>query len=287
MLLAWFELNRENPEARQYYYKEIPEYYVYNKTTGKWTERQKGEVISRMHMINPRNKELFHLRILLLHVRGATSFDFLKTVNDITYKTFTEAAIALNLVDNDTQWYEFMEEIIHNEIAFMARYSFIMMLIHCMPANPNALQLWTEYSIRLSRDLIGTSKSQYIGVQQALQHIEDMCKAAGSSMKTVGLPKPDRDVARYDNSLFNIGENKTPEEYLLDGEALKTQLNELQLEAYNAIHDSALRRSDRRAKCFFISGMGGSGKTFLIRVIIFNLNHHYIFLINYFVLVFN
>ena len=38
-----------------------------------------------MYEICPSQIELYHMRILLLHVPGATTHDFLKTVNDIKY----------------------------------------------------------------------------------------------------------------------------------------------------------------------------------------------------------
>lgn len=36
--------------------------------------------------------EKFYLRVLLNHVKGPTGFDDLRTVNEITYQTFKEAA---------------------------------------------------------------------------------------------------------------------------------------------------------------------------------------------------
>jgi hypothetical protein len=238
---------------------------VYNKDLGEWTVRKQGEVIARMHMINPRNQELFHLRVLLINVKGALSFEHLRTVNDFTYSTFTQAAKALNLVDNDRQWYDFVEEVIQNETAFNARYSFTMMIIHCMPANPTAYELWEQFKLQLSADFIRLNKSETIGVQQGLQHIEHLCKSNGSSMAVVGLPEPDRRVQLF-HMPVNPLENRTPEEYLAIGEEMKAMFYEEQLNAFNAIYDASLRYQDPQPKCFFVEGMGGSGKTHLIKV---------------------
>ena len=42
----------------------------------KWVPRQRGgdRIISRMYSVSPADAERFHLRLLLLHVPGATSF---------------------------------------------------------------------------------------------------------------------------------------------------------------------------------------------------------------------
>lgn len=125
MLLGYFELNRVDENARQYLYKEIPEVYWWDKQERCWKIRQNlnraEKAIGRLHFIHPRNIELYHLKLLLLHVRGATSFIHLRTVNGVVYPTFSAAAIALNLVNNNNHWYECIEEIIRTELPHRIR----------------------------------------------------------------------------------------------------------------------------------------------------------------------
>ncbi|XP_043473610.1 uncharacterized protein LOC122505828 [Leptopilina heterotoma] len=78
-LTAWFKLNAENPEAR-----------------------------------NPKDIERYYLRILLLYVRGATSFEDIRTYEGIKYNTFTEAARAGNLMIDDNEWDNYKE---NNELS--------------------------------------------------------------------------------------------------------------------------------------------------------------------------
>ena len=40
MLTAWFQVNMDDPQARQYTYAEFPMYYVWNRSSKKWTRRQ-------------------------------------------------------------------------------------------------------------------------------------------------------------------------------------------------------------------------------------------------------
>ncbi len=74
MLTDWFELNKRDFSARQYLYAEIPQHFVFSQHN--WVPRKQGSAISRMYSVSPTDIERFHLHLLLLHVRGATSFEY-------------------------------------------------------------------------------------------------------------------------------------------------------------------------------------------------------------------
>jgi len=66
---------------------DIPLYYVFKKVIldgkqiSRWEKRQsKFNCIGRMYSVSSTEIELFHLRILLLNIKGATSYNALKTV---------------------------------------------------------------------------------------------------------------------------------------------------------------------------------------------------------------
>jgi len=112
MLLDYFELNARDEKAKQYLYSDIPSHYVFKKVTinsktiNRWEKRQRHfNFIGRMYSVSPFHCqiELFHLRIFLLHVKGATSFKELRTVNNEIYQTFT-AACSLGLIEDDEEW---------------------------------------------------------------------------------------------------------------------------------------------------------------------------------------
>lgn len=117
MLIAYFVLNECDPEARKYFYVEIPQHYVFKteKKDGikesKWQKRKQHiNVIGRMYTVNPTQVELFHLRILLMRIKGATSFEYLKTVNGEIKETFTDACLAHGFIENDQEWTNAMRE---------------------------------------------------------------------------------------------------------------------------------------------------------------------------------
>ncbi len=85
-LTAWFNLNRTHPAARDMFYREIPQHFVFN---GTWKPRKKKtNVLSRIYSVSIRQIERFCLRLLLLSVKGATSFESLKTHDGVVHPTF-------------------------------------------------------------------------------------------------------------------------------------------------------------------------------------------------------
>ena len=100
-LESWFELNRANEDARQYLYTDIPYHFVYVK--GIWKPRQRSgqNTVSRLYTVSLKDEERFYLRLLLLHVRGATCFENIPFFNGIVYDTFKAAAFQRGLLNSD------------------------------------------------------------------------------------------------------------------------------------------------------------------------------------------
>ena len=105
-LTEWFKSNQialaelQNPNVsttdKEFYkktlqlkYHEFSDLYVWNKSQKMWTKRKKmNNTLSRIYFVPANDSEQFYLRVLLTHVRGATSFNFLKTVNNNLYSTY-------------------------------------------------------------------------------------------------------------------------------------------------------------------------------------------------------
>lgn len=86
-LMAFFDYNASNSDGRQYLYQDCPTYYTYNKSAPKWTTRKSGVSIGRIYHCNPIMGEKYYLRLLLTIVRGAQSYEFLRTVHSILHPT--------------------------------------------------------------------------------------------------------------------------------------------------------------------------------------------------------
>lgn len=60
-----------------------------------------NDALGRLYTVHPDNTECFYLRLLLINVRGPTSFKDLRTVNGQLCATYRQACQELNLLEND------------------------------------------------------------------------------------------------------------------------------------------------------------------------------------------
>lgn len=73
----------------------------------------------------------FTLECLLLHVPGATFFEFLRTFNDHLYPTFREACLTRSLLEGDDECERTMAEVIAVGSPRQLRQTFCFLLTHC------------------------------------------------------------------------------------------------------------------------------------------------------------
>jgi len=59
---------------------------------------------------HPTSDESYYLRMLLNYVKGATSYEHLRTVDGTKHDTFKDACIAMGLLDDDNEWHQALEE---------------------------------------------------------------------------------------------------------------------------------------------------------------------------------
>ena len=159
MLIDYFELNKRDLEARNYLYIDIPNHYIFKQVEenciklSRWEKRKNNiNVIGRMYSVSPTQIELFHLRLLLLHVKGATSFEDLRTVDGVTHPTFVDTCLALDLIEDDEEWRRAIQEACLWMMPSKLRDLFIRILIHCQPLYPE--KLWDEFKEAMSEDYI-------------------------------------------------------------------------------------------------------------------------------------
>jgi hypothetical protein len=72
-------MNSVDPFMHSFLYREFPEYYRWDRMEKEWIQRKQRMQIGRMVYGCPVEEERYYLRVLLNHVKGATSFDDLKT----------------------------------------------------------------------------------------------------------------------------------------------------------------------------------------------------------------
>jgi hypothetical protein len=124
-LTAFFELNKNDPDARTLCYPDIHSQYIWKRK--KWVRRSRNvvrnpatgghqdslsDMIGRIPIIslNPHQSELYFLRLLLYHVPGPTSFEDLRTTENEVLPTFQAACLKLGILENDAEIHHILEE---------------------------------------------------------------------------------------------------------------------------------------------------------------------------------
>ncbi|XP_043266624.1 uncharacterized protein [Venturia canescens] len=140
MLNDYFALNFRDEFARQFIYPDIPSYYVFKRskvdgqTVCRWEKQQRRhDAFGRMYS-----------------VKGAKSFDDLRTINGQVCETFIATCLALGLIEDDDEWKKVLEEAAIWMMPGLLRRLFVRILVHCQPIYPE--KLWEEFKEKLSED---------------------------------------------------------------------------------------------------------------------------------------
>ena len=251
-----------NPIAQEYrcsiLYKDFPYKYVFNKQSKSWKARKQGhnKVISRMYSVSPRDIERFCLRLLLLHIPGAISFDDLKTVNGIIQADFKAAARLLGFFEDDAEWDRCLTEAAAIEMPTQLRWTFAFLLIFCVPANP--LELWLKFSTSFTEDY-ARNHAEDVAQSLALRDIEEVLLQHRLNLAHFGLPTPGP-IPIINLPCYDVIDDA------IEASNLIPTLNPLQREAFELIL-GAVGNPAQIQRFFYLNGPGGSGKTYLYRVL--------------------
>jgi hypothetical protein len=264
-LMAYFELNKVSELARSLYYHEIPEKFVFKK--GHWTERKSHfNTIGRMVKVSPAETERYHLRLLLLNVKGAISFDDLKLIRKLDglrmnirkYATFAEACLARGLIRDDEEWKKALEEANSFEMPWKLRELFALILVHCNPAKPD--ELWEKFKDALSEDFAKTF-SKELSYVKAYRDIAKRIIEAGKTLADFPTMQQIDDLDEDIEQIFDQAEEIELFEYYY------SKLNEEQKLIVDSIRYRALNPVPEPA-FYFLSGPGGTGKTFVNKALV-------------------
>lgn len=245
--------------------------------------------------------EKYCLRLLLLHVPGATNFEHLRTVStsanevttDVVHPTFRSAAVALGLLEDDREWSACLAEAITmTTSAPRLRKLFVVLLVFCNVAVPG--ELWQAHADDLAADYLYrleqqrssnnieerelTSEERNRAQQQALQDIADELMRVGRSLDDFAdMPQLSTSLAEQrQHALHTIYryENHDEDPAHLEHNVRQNveRMNHDQRAIYDAIVVSCERNHDTNSlnagNAFFVDGPGGTGKTFLYNALL-------------------
>ena len=281
-LTEYFTLNKNVEAAQQLLYSEIPVHFTWNDSGKCWKERlpkisdtpreqidtdkraEELKIISRMHYVPPKDRERFYLRLLLLHVRGATSFKDLK-IHDGLHDTYHDACMSRGLLSDDSEWNDALLEASRSAMPAQLRDLFVTILANCQPNHP--MQLWYNFKTHLIEDFVDVHcLSMHEAEQTALRLIDRSLKRNYKLSITdfgIDLLTPDNTDDR-DNVDVNTEQ--------LQSQRLYHSLTSDQTFIFDSIMHEVRQYGPipcvDRPRIFFIDASGGCGKTYLFNTLI-------------------
>ncbi|XP_074346396.1 uncharacterized protein LOC141685177 [Apium graveolens] len=237
--------------------------------------RKHGFQIGRLCYVHHSTGEPWFLRLLLTKVRGATSFESLRTVNGVCYSTFRDACKEYGLLDDDKEWHEVLTQASAGGLPPQVRQLFVHIIVNCKVTDLKTL--WSTHRKSMVDDILLRRRQSCpntlftlndIQLQfYALEEIDELLRSVGKSLKKFDqLPQPPR------NYLNNGTNNLIIEETSYDTRKMEYETAKLLqdcTEEQRKIYDAVIQSIDTNVGgIFFVYGSGGCGKTFLWRTLI-------------------
>lgn len=166
----------------------MSEYYTWNESSKISQRRKQGKPvpgypnvystdgIGRIYSIHPSKDECFHLRLILVNVRGPTSFQHLRFVNGELYGSYKQ------LLENVAHWDQTLIDAVISSKARQIRTMFSIIISSCFPSN--LIDLCIKYKDDMCDDVLHqmTNRTRNLHLQfkkeiynEELVSIEDMC----------------------------------------------------------------------------------------------------------------
>lgn len=214
--------------------------------------------------------------VLKIFKTGYCSYEDLRTHDGIVYDTFKATCIAYGLLADDGEWVACLQEAAQMHSGKQLRNLFAVILTMSHPSNPR--DLWIRFRASICDDL--DSALQNMGVQNrtderifdyGLYLLEKILKSQNSTLLTRDMPAVQTNWLQefgFVNDL--IAEQQDWDHQMLAAKAaeMEVALNAGQRAVYERIMTSLLNSEH---KSFFLCGPGGTGKTYLYRLLCYRI----------------
>lgn len=258
-LTAFFKLNQDRVTSGDdsvLFYHDVASRFTFNDKSRMFHKRKKGfNIVPRMTFVDPKNEELYSLRLLLIHVPSPTSFDDLKG----NWQTFKEAAVARGLLQSDNSFTSTMDEAVRFQMPAALRELCVSLLI--FNGVPTHAVDFNRYLPHLSEDFMLRYDAQ-TAIAKSLHDIYARISAHGRAPSEFSQILP---IVPADAIEIQLA-NDHPRLIILLNQ-FELSLTDDQRTIFDEIRTQLLS-SHTRKKQYFINGSGGTGKTYLYNALI-------------------
>ncbi|GBN74273.1 hypothetical protein AVEN_133494-1 [Araneus ventricosus] len=254
-LTSWFELNKNDPSAHNISYSDIPQYYMFDKSTTDWKKRQRGgqNVIGRLPVVSILDTERYYLRMLLLRKSGAISFDDILTVNGLRCITFQQACQEYGL-RGDQHFHDALNDATQFQSPRQLRMLFAMI---CGSGEVEDVpELLVQHQVSLCEDFVHRYSEQ-TGPHYALADIEKLLTSYNLSLQKLHLPTVDLPASVLERANFDVVEEQAK------ANSYTMQLNSEQRNVVEILSSAVYNNAADTPKSYFLDGPAGIGKTFV------------------------
>lgn len=190
----------------------------------------------------------------------------MRTFDGHVYGSFQETCLAQGLIENDNHWSECLKEAGQTGNSFELRMLFVIILLHGDAAFP--LGLWMDYKSVMCDDILYRKKLKHIDTvveNLCLMEIEEhLIRIAGRKLSDFNLPSVDKSLLQSVEINKNISPTMSEDELTHS----IAQLNEEQAKIFHIVMKSI---NNNEGKIVFVDAPGGTGKTFMLNLIIHKL----------------
>lgn len=277
-LTEFFVLCQRDPFAKTLTYPQVPQYYTWNK---KWERRKRGipdttypgifksQCLGRVYTISPNQGECYFLRLLLHEVKGPESFQHLREVNGHDCSSYREACLKLGLIADDNHLHQALSEAAESSHPAQLRQLFAIILTSCEPTDPK--KLWENHQNSLAEDLFFLHQTELNEEQSrevynsCLLLIEELVQQmGGQEISTYGLKVVH--TTREHNSIEYNRHTRFPlNEQLQHVAENEPKCTDEQQHVYRLF---CTRVETAQPGLLFLDAPGGTGKTFLLNLIL-------------------
>ena len=216
---------------------------------------------------------VYYLHLLLMVVKGTTSFDDLRRVLGYhdPFPTFHAACLAHGLLQDDGEWRLCLQEASEMQTGTCLHYLFTTLLLFGEPLQPDLL--WNEFKEHICDDLayrlctMGFQNPSDDNVYDYSLHLLDyiLCDSGCSLAEWPSMPLPQQNWNLFTiNPLIAKQLNYNRDTEWADLKVCLPHLNADQWRAYDQIITSV---ENNKGRLFFLNGPGGTGKTFIYNTI--------------------